>query len=115
MPFIKLKTNISISEEKEINIKSFIGKAIETIPGKSEKYILLNIEDKQRMWLRGKDEPMIYIEASIYGNSDHYGFDRFAKEVSVFLSRELNVDLRNIYIKFEDVGPWSVGGYFING
>ena len=115
MPFIKLNTNISISKEKELSIKSFIGKAIEVIPGKGEKYVLLKINDNEKMWLRGKDEPMIYIEASVYGNSDHYGFDKFAKEVSIYLSKELGVRIDNIYIKFEDIGPWSVGGYFING
>lgn len=115
MPFIKLKTNISISKKDEINIKSFIGKAIEAIPGKSEKYVLLDVEDNHKMWLRGKDDPLIYIEASIYGNDDHYGFETFAKDVSSFLSDELGIPLGNVYIKFEDIGPWSVGGYFING
>ena len=36
MPYINVKTNVSVIKEKEINIKSALGMAITAIPGKSE-------------------------------------------------------------------------------
>ena len=36
MPFINVKTNVSVSNEQKISIKSAMGKAITAIPGKSE-------------------------------------------------------------------------------
>ena len=37
MPFINVKTNVKISRENEVAIKTMLGEAIALIPGKSEK------------------------------------------------------------------------------
>ena len=75
MPFIKIKTSCPISKEQEIMLKSRMGKAIEMVPGKSEEYLLLEFEDKCRLWLRGENaEPAAYIEAAVFGNESHAGY-----------------------------------------
>ena len=53
MPFIELKTSVSISKEKEAELKSAFGEAIAIIPGKSEQWLMLNFCDEQRMWFKG--------------------------------------------------------------
>lgn len=49
MPFIELKTSVSISKKKEAELKSAFGEAIAIIPGKSEQWLMLNFCDEQRM------------------------------------------------------------------
>ncbi len=72
MPFIKSKVSVPLSKEQEKEIKTKMGKAIELVPGKSEHYLLLEFEDNCRLWLRGKkDDPIVYIEAAIFGNESH--------------------------------------------
>ncbi|MBR1624971.1 MAG: hypothetical protein IJ676_04440 [Clostridia bacterium] len=111
MPFIITRTNVSIDERKERELKTKLGNAIELIPGKSEEYLLLSFEDNQRLWLRGnKIEPIAYVEASIFGNDDHVGFDRFTVEVTKILYETLSVPPQNVYIKYEDIKVWSVYG-----
>ena len=48
MPFIELKTSVSISKEKEAELKSAFGEAIAIIPGKSEQWLMLNFCDEQK-------------------------------------------------------------------
>lgn len=52
MPFINVKTNVKISKENEVAIKTMLGEAIALIPGKSEKSLMLSMEES-RMWFRG--------------------------------------------------------------
>ena len=40
MPFINTKVNVAISKEQEILTKERLGKAIETLPGKTETWLM---------------------------------------------------------------------------
>ena len=74
MPFIIAKTNRAVSENQAERIKTALGRAIPLVPGKSEDYLLVEVRDKCRLFLRGKpDEPIAYITASIFGNESHAG------------------------------------------
>lgn len=50
MPFINTKTNIKISNEKEIAIKERLGQAIAVIPGKSESWLMVGFEDEYSLY-----------------------------------------------------------------
>ena len=41
MPYIKTTTNVSVPADKEQIIKQKLGKAIEIIPGKSERWLMI--------------------------------------------------------------------------
>ena len=46
MPFIDCKVNIDVSKQQELELKDEFGKAISLIPGKSENWLMVNIEPK---------------------------------------------------------------------
>ena len=113
MPFVIAKVNVPVSKEQETKIKSLIGKAIESVPGKNENYLLFGIEDNYRFYLRGNGElKAAYIQADIFGNEDHIGFDRFGEGITAAFGSVLGIPPENIYIKFDDIKAWSVGGQF---
>ena len=115
MPFVRAKVSCAITEEQELRLKGRLGRAIGQIPGKSEAYLLLSFEDNCRLWLRGEKDPTVaYIEAAIFGNEDHRGFDRFAAEAAKAFSEVLGIRADRICIRFEDISSWSVGGQFLD-
>ncbi len=115
MPFVIAKVNVPVSKGQEPEIKSRIGKAIEYVPGKNENYLLFGIEDDYHFYLRGDgSQKIVYIQADIFGNEDHIGFDRFGAEMTAVFQEVLDIPPENIYIKFDDIKAWSVGGQFID-
>lgn len=115
MPFIKSYVSCPVTEEQELNLKTRMGKAISKIPGKSEEYLLLKFTDNCRLWLRGDNTaPIAYIEAAIFGNEDHLGFSGFSAEITSAFSEILRIPPENIYIKYDDISSWSVGGQYID-
>lgn len=114
MPFIISKVNKSISKKQELEIKESLGKAIEYVPGKSEEYLLVGFEDNYRFYLRGKDIPAAYIEASIFDSVEHIGYDELSKSITDIFHKVLDIPKENIYIKYSDITSWSVNGIFID-
>ena len=115
MPFVIAKVNVPVSKKQESEVKTLIGKAIENVPGKDENYLLFGIEDDYHFYLRGDgNQKIAYIQANIFGNEDHIGFDRFGAEMTAVFHQVLGIPQENIYIKFDDIKVWSVGGQFID-
>lgn len=115
MPFIMSKVNVPIDAKQEIKLKSRLGKAMELLPGLSEKYLLAGFESDCHFYLRGKnDEPIAYIEVSIFGNGNHLGYENFSVAVTKIFVEVLHIPPQNIYIKFNDIAAWSVGGMFFD-
>lgn len=115
MPFVMARTNVPVSKEQELEIKPRFGKVIGLVPGKSEEYLLMGIEDNCRMWLRGDNAPMVYIEAAIFGNEQHYGYDRLTAGITRIYNEVLDIPPENVYIKYDDISSWGVRGMFIEG
>ncbi|MBQ8677503.1 MAG: hypothetical protein IJ529_03425 [Alphaproteobacteria bacterium] len=111
MPFMICKTNKTISDIQEQELKSRLGKAIEVVAGLSEQVLMIGIEDNYHFYLRGsKSEPVALIEISIFANPRHYGYDELTKEVTNIFNEVLNIDKNSIYIKYDDIVDWGVGG-----
>ena len=98
MPFVTAKVNVPVNKEQELKIKSWLGKAIEHVPGKNENCLLFGIEDDYHFYLRGDGEQKIaYIEVDIFGNEDHMGFDLFGVEITAIFHQALGISPENIY------------------
>ena len=115
MPFIISRVNCPIRPEQEQELKAWLGQAISLVPGKSEDYLLLGFEDNCRLWLRGQnDQPVAYVEANIFGNEGHRGYEAFTAEVTRMFHHVLNIPPENVYISFTDIPAWSVQGMYID-
>ena len=114
MPFIKAKVNVPVTFQQEREIKSLLGRAVESVPGKSEKYLMIIFEENCRIWLRGNDtESAAYIEVSIYGNESHYEYNGLTIGITEAFSKILGIPPGNIYVKYDDIQIWSVNGITI--
>lgn len=59
MPYINLKTSVSLDEKLEDALKTALGKAITTIPGKTENWLMVELEGDRKLWLGGKDRKSV--------------------------------------------------------
>lgn len=88
-----------------------MGKAIELVPGKSEEYLLLGFEQNCHLYVRGDDnEPIAYVEASIWGNESHQGYDELTYEIARILYEVMDIPPKNIFINYSDIPDWGVAG-----
>lgn len=111
MPFIGTKVSTALSKEKEIKLKEKLGQAIEILPGKSERSLMLEFHDNCRMYFRGESSaPMAYVEVKILGTSTKEYFSRLSAAICKILEEELSIAPENVYIKYEEVTHWGWNG-----
>ena len=112
MPFINVKTNVSLDDTEKNTIESRLSKAISLIPGKSEAYFMCAVEDKISMMFQGNSNKNIaFVEVKILGSSSKDNYGKLTAEICNILSEEAGVDGGNCYVKFEEVKYWGMDGF----
>lgn len=112
MPFINLKCSPKVENDKELEIKSELGKAIELLSGKSENYLMVNIEDSQHLYFKGKnDRPIAYFEVSLLGSAKREDYETMTKKLCSIAKEKLSIDGDNVYVKFEETDSWGYDSF----
>ena len=111
MPFIDTKTTVKVTDEKREELKNLLGKAIELIPGKTEKWLMLSFEDGVKMYFAGDDSSdMAYIEVKIFGTAEDKYYEALTKEITEIFGKVLSVAPDKIYVKYEECFHWGWNG-----
>ena len=111
MPFIDLKTTKTISEDNEARLRAEFGKIIELIPGKSEKWLMLNFEDCRRMAFAGTaDRDTAYVNVELLGSTTDEVYDKLTRAICDAVSGELKVPYDRIYVKYAELKHWGFAG-----
>ena len=107
MPYISVKTSVSVSPEKEKAIKAKLGEDIALL-GKSEAWLMVEIEDDRRLWFKGKnDAPMAFVEVKLLGKASSAAYEKLTGAVCELLQKELSVSPSNTYVKYEEIEHWG--------
>ncbi len=110
MPYIETKTNLNITKQQENELKTAFGKAIELIPGKSERWLMLSFSDNERMWLAGDDAPAAMLEVEIFGSASDSAYDALTAELTSTVSNILGISGSRVYVKYEEIAHWGWNG-----
>ena len=110
MPFINVKTNESVSDDKAENIKAQLGQAITAIPGKSEGWLMVGIEPEYKLWFKGTNEAAAMVEVSIYGGASHNALTTLTSHITGILTDQLGISSDRIYVKYSEVENWGWNG-----
>lgn len=109
MPFISVKTNRSISDDMRTELKSELGKAISIIPGKSENWLMVDIEDERNMYFRGSSgEAIVFAEVKVFGSAARAVYDRLTERLTDIFRETVGAE--EIYIKYEEAETWGYNG-----
>lgn len=110
MPYIHTTTNISISKEQELKIKSEYAKAVSVI-GKSEAYLMLGFNPNTSMYFAGKsDKPTAFVEVKFFGTASEKKLDMLTQAICEIISSELGISPSQIYVKYEPTEYWGWNG-----
>lgn len=111
MPFIHARTNIAVPEKKELSIKEKLGEAITIIPGKSEGWLMLQVEDNCHLYFKGDNsKPIAFVELKLFGNASNSVLDNMTNAITEILAEELEIAPAQIYVKYELCEHWGWNG-----
>ena len=110
MPYVETKTNVKITKDKELALKSALADAIAIIPGKTEKWLMLSFDDELPMYFAGTDAPCAMIEVKIFGKMSDSDAEKVTSAICDTVENTLAIPADRIYIKYEEVSKWGWNG-----
>jgi phenylpyruvate tautomerase len=99
MPFLKLNTNISLSDEQTPRLLSELSQLIAKETGKPESYVMVEVAGGQTMLFGGSDAPLAYLECKSIGLSPAQA-QSISASLPQLLGDRLNLARDRIYIEF---------------
>ncbi|MGN1328245.1 MAG: phenylpyruvate tautomerase MIF-related protein [Eubacterium sp.] len=109
MPFIQVKTNQRISSKEEL--KAELGNAITAIPGKSEGWLMVELQDKLDMYFKGSDEPCAMFEVAIFGKASESAYDNLTRLLCSASEKYLGVSPDRTYVKYSEIDNWGYNNF----
>lgn len=111
MPFIHVKTNTAVSEAQETTLKEQLGQAISLLPGKSESWLMLQLEGGCHLYFRGEnDAPLAFVAVKVFGRAGAGDYERLTAEVTRLLEDVCGVAPDHVYVQYEEVTYWGWNG-----
>ncbi len=111
MPYIELKTTASVTPEKSESLKAAFGKAIGTFPGKSESWLMVNIEGNRDMYFKGSNSTdCAMVSVDLLGSVSSSASEKMTAELCRILSEELCVAPDRVYVKYSGFSDWGWNG-----
>lgn len=111
MPFIHSKLSVSVTEEQKEKIKSRLGKAIECIPGKSESWLMVSLEENCSLYFKGEPFPEIaFVEVKLFGKANRTAYEKLTAEICQIYKEELSIPSDHVYVTYEEVEHWGWNG-----
>lgn len=109
MPYLSLRTNVQLPEPDS---QAFLQQATQLVAeslGKSERYVMVDIQDAQSMRFAGTDGPLAYLELKSIGLPQERVPELSALLCALAESR-LGVPQERVYIEFCDA-PRALWGW----
>lgn len=109
MPFIEVKTNQTITDKTAL--KSALGEAITAIPGKSEAWLMVELEGEKDMYFKGSDAPCAMFEIAIFGKASDEAYDDLTKRICEISEKLLDVSADRTYVKYSEIEHWGFNNF----
>ena len=110
MPFIHVSTNVSVSAECAEEIKTGLGSAIKLIPGKTEQWLMAEIEGDKTLYFQGDSRPAAIVQVSLYGEAPESALSTLTLKLTMLLTASLAVPSDRIYISYQTTPYWGWNG-----
>lgn len=111
MPFIDAKISKKLSPEDVLTLKTEFGKAIALFPGKSEAWLMCDIEGERDMYFQGtNDAPAAFIEVKLLGGADGFDAERFTEYICQVMEDKIGVPASRVYVRYTGGKLWGWNG-----
>jgi phenylpyruvate tautomerase len=101
MPYLKLNTNVTITNQQSPKLLSDLSKLMAQETGKPERYVLVELVENKAMLFAGTGGSMAYLECKSIGLSASQA-KSISAAVSKLLKESLQVAGDRIYIEFSN-------------
>ena len=111
MPYLRARVNGKVSEAEAAALRRSFGEAIALIPGKSERWLMVDIDDTASLSLAGDgDRRLAMLEVEIFGKSTPDAYEALTRRLTEIMGEVLGIAPDGVYVKYAEVDHWGFAG-----
>ena len=110
MPYIQVRMTTPLTAEKESALTSAFGKEIETFPGKTERWLMVDLTGDCHMHFAGDDLPCAMVQIALFGKDTAAAYDKMTALVCQTMEEHCGISPDHCYVKYEEVSHWGWNG-----
>ncbi len=111
MPYINLKTSAAVTQPQKTALFSALGKAIEAFPGKSERWLMVDITDQCSICFAGDENtPAAMVDVKVFGSAAPAACEKMTQNVCKILNEVLNLPQDRVYVCYKGYDQWGWNG-----
>ena len=101
MPYLKLRTNSSISKQQSPELLTQFSQLLAKETGKPERYVMVELDSDREMIFSGTNEPLAYIECKSIGLTSSQA-KSLSASISQILTEKMQIPSDRVYIEFSN-------------
>lgn len=112
MPYVQVRTNAKWTDEQVEALKNILSPAIEIIPGKFERGVIVEFVPNCKMYMAGTDELCAYVSVAVNNEQTPENIMPYSKKVIEVLSEEGGIPKNRIYVTHQSYLDWHFARTF---
>ena len=113
MPYIETKTTRKIGKTEAAKLREELGRAIEIIPGKTEKWLMLSFQGEVNMAFAGAEGDAAMIAVDMLGHAEDSVYAALTAKICEIVSDTLSLPKDRIYVKYSEFDRWGWNGIYL--
>ena len=111
MPYLKIQTNLPLTEKAEQSILKNASALVSSELGKPEEFVMIAVQPDTPMLFGGSDAPVAFLELKSIA-LPAAKTKQLSQVLCTLIKRDLGIPMERIYVKFIDVkhGMWGWKG-----
>ncbi len=110
MPYINVRMTAPLTPEKESALTAAFGRDIESFPGKTERWLMVDFTGDCHMHFAGGNDPCAMVEIALFGKGNPASFDQMTELVCRRMEEICGISPDRCYVKYEEVSHWGWNG-----
>ena len=111
MPYVHLNISKPLAAPVKKELAAAVGSLISIIPTKSERGLMVRIDEGCGMYFRGVENAnCAYVDIRMYMTSPFDKKGEFSRALLEAIHRIADIEIGDIYISFLEYGNWVSGG-----
>ncbi len=110
MPYIDVNISKKLSDNEKDSLKAKLGELISILPGKTEKVLMIGINDGHSMYFSGQKKDIAYINVKLFKPSEFEYKNELVKKIFEFFEKEYAITSENMFMNFDEYDTWASKG-----
>ena len=111
MPYLKIQTNLPLTEKAERNILKSASSLVASELEKPEEFVMIAVQPDTPMYFAGSDDPVAFLELKSI-SLPATRTKQLSQSLCALIKEHLGIPMERVYVKFIDVkrGMWGWKG-----